>query len=189
MGWKPRGINACYSFECRSFCVDEQAVPLSKPEAELYRSIVQKLIYICKRARPDIDPALSSLSTRVTNPTKDCQKKLYRVLDFLKNTLEDDQVIGASNLGKVYMWVDASFAVHHNMQSHTGGTMSFRTGIIHTKSSKQKLNTRKSTEVELVAVSNFLPYHIWMGNFMKSQGYALKKKILFQDNQSAIKME
>ena len=67
--------------------------------------------------------------------------------------------------------------------------MSFGTGVIHTKSSNQKLNTRTSTEVELVSVSDYLPYHIWMENFMKSQGYTLKKKILFQDNQSAIKME
>ena len=87
------------------FSVDEQAVPLSKPGVELYHSIVQKLMHICKRARPEIEPALSFLSTRVANSSKDDQKKLYRVLDFLKDTIEDDRVIGASNLGKVYMWV------------------------------------------------------------------------------------
>ena len=67
--------------------------------------------------------------------------------------------------------------------------MSFGVGVIHTKSSKQKLNTKSSTEAELVAVSEYLPYHIWVVNFMKSQGYNMNKKILYQDNQSAIKME
>ena len=64
--------------------------------------------------------------------------------------------------------------------------MSFRVGIIHSKSSKQKLNTKSSTEAELVAVTEYLPYHIWMVNFMKSQGYNINEKVLFQDNQSAI---
>ena len=40
-----------------------------------------------------------------------------------------------------------------------------------------------------MTVSDYLPYHIWMENFMKYQGYTLKKKYLYQDNQSAIKME
>ena len=72
-----------------------------------------------------------------------------------------------------------------NMHSHTGGTMSFGFGIVHAKSSTQKLNTKSSTEAELVAVSEYLSYHIWMVNFMKSQGYEIKNKVLFQDNQSA----
>ena len=67
--------------------------------------------------------------------------------------------------------------------------MSFGIGILHGKSSKQKLNTKSSTEAELVAVSDYIPYHIWMINFLKHQGYKIKKKILYQDNQSTIKME
>ena len=86
-------------------------------------------------------------------------------------------------------WVDAAYAVHPDMRSHTGGTMSFGTGVIHTKSSKQKLNTKSSTEAELVGVSKYLPYHIWLVNFLQYQGYDIKNKILYQDNQSAIRME
>ena len=88
------------------------------------------------------------------------------------------------------MWVDAFYAVHPNMRSHTGGAMSFGRGIVHTsRSSKQKLNTKSSMEAELVAVSNYLPYHIWIIDFLKYQGYEIKQKILYQDNQSTIKME
>ena len=67
--------------------------------------------------------------------------------------------------------------------------MSFGVGVVHAKSSKQKLNTKSSTEAELVGASEYLPYHIWMVNFMDAQGYNIKDKILFQDNQSAIRME
>ena len=62
-------------------------------------------------------------------------------------------------------------------------------GTLHCKSSKQKLNTRSSTESELVGVSEYLPYNIWQINFYKEQGYDILKNIVFQDNQSAIKME
>ena len=87
------------------------------------------------------------------------------------------------------MWVDASYATHLNMRSHSGGAMSFGTGILHGKSTKQKLNTKSSTEAELVAVSDYIPYHIWMIIFLTQQGYEIKNKVLYQDNQSAIKME
>ena len=86
-------------------------------------------------------------------------------------------------------WIDASFAIHINKRSHTGGTISFGVGVVHSKSSKQKLNTKSSTEAELVGVSEYLPYHIWIVNFMKSQGYKMKKKTLYQENEIAIKME
>ena len=75
------------------------------------------------------------------------------------------------------------------MRSHTGGMMSFGIGALHTKSTKQKLNTKSSTEAELVGVSEYLPYHIWLLNFLKHQGYDVKEKLLFQDNESTIKME
>ena len=66
--------------------------------------------------------------------------------------------------------------MHPNMRSHTGGAMSFGRGIIHGKLSKQKLNTKSSTKAELVAVCDYLPYHIWMIIFLKYQGYEIKEK-------------
>ena len=92
-------------------------------------------------------------------------------------------------MNKMITWVDASFAIHANKRSHTGGTISFGVGVVHAKSSKQKLNTKSSTEAELVGVSKYLPYHIWILNFLKCQGYEIKNKILYQDNESTIKME
>jgi hypothetical protein len=51
--------------------------------------------------------------------------------------------------------VDASYAVHPDMKSHTGGLMSMGTGGLICKSSKQKLNTKSSTEAELVGASDY----------------------------------
>ena len=85
--------------------------------------------------------------------------------------------------------MDASYAMQKDMRIHTDGLMSFGTGMIHSKSSKQKLNTKSSTEAELVDVSEYLPYHIWLMNFSKVQGVAIDRKLLLQDNQSAIRMK
>ncbi len=60
--------------------------------------------------------------------------------------------------------------------------MSFGTGVIHAKSSKQKINTKSLTEAELVGVSGYLLYYIWVDNFLQHQGYKLKRKVLYQDN-------
>ena len=67
--------------------------------------------------------------------------------------------------------------------------MSWGWGILLSKYQKQKLNTRSSTEGKVVGVSDFLPNVIWARMFLKEQGYELKENILYQDNESAIKLE
>ena len=86
-------------------------------------------------------------------------------------------------------WVDASYAVHKDMKSHTGGVVSFGIGAVMSKSSKQKLNVKSSTEAELVGASDYLPYPIWAKKFLACQGYVLKENVFFQDNQSTIRFE
>ena len=67
--------------------------------------------------------------------------------------------------------------------------MSFSYGVIHHKFSIQKINTKISMEAELVGTSEYVPYNIWLKNFLCEQGYDIKDNILFQDNQIAIKKE
>ena len=63
------------------------------------------------------------------------------------------------------------------------------TGALYAKSSKQKLNGKSSTEAELIGVSEYLLYNIWMINFFKAQGYAIVNNILYRDNQSVIRIK
>ena len=62
-------------------------------------------------------------------------------------------------------------------------------GIIHCRSSKQKLNTKSTTESELVGTSEYVTFNIWMVMFYEEQGYEITQNGLFQDNESAINME
>jgi hypothetical protein len=75
------------------------------------------------------------------------------------------------------------------MRGHTGGGMSLGTGLPITTSTKQKLNTRSSTESELVAVDDYMQAICWTGYFLEAQGYGVHENILHQDNQSVILLE
>jgi hypothetical protein len=56
------------------------------------------------------------------------------------------------------------------MKSHTGGVMSFGIRGLLCKSSKQKLNSKSSTEAEVVGASHYLPNPMWMSMFLKEHG-------------------
>jgi hypothetical protein len=58
-----------------------------------------------------------------------------------------------------------------------------------TASTKQKLNTRSSTESELVGVDDMMPIIIWTCYFLLLQGYGIVENLLLQDNKSSILLE
>ena len=58
-----------------------------------------------------------------------------------------------------------------------------------TMSRKQKLNTRSSTEAELVGADDASQMIIWTKLFLEAQGYKVTENILYQDNKSAILLE
>ena len=66
--------------------------------------------------------------------------------------------------------------------------MSCGVGIIHGKASKQKLNAKITTESEVVAVSEYVPYKIHIiGIFWDKTMFYTKK--MYQDKKIAIKIE
>ena len=71
------------------------------------------------------------------------------------------RIIGANGMEIMETYVDASYAVHHDMKGHTGGLLTLGRGIVQGKASKQKLNTKSSTETELVGASDYIPWTVW----------------------------
>jgi hypothetical protein len=70
------------------------------------------------------------------------------------------------------------------MRSHTGGAMSLGRDIIYGTSKQHKLNTKSSTEAELVGVDDVMPQVLWTLYFLESQGYNIYDNILYQDKKS-----
>ena len=161
--------------------------PLDDATSDFFHATVAKLLFLCKRGRPDIQTAIAFLCTRVQHPTKHDYNKLSRVIKYLRHTKDLVLRLSAENLNIIKWWTDASYGVHHDMRSHTGGVMSMGTGAAYSTSRRQKLNTKSSTEAELVAVDDVLPQALWTKYFMEAQGYGVST-ILNQDNQSTIKL-
>jgi hypothetical protein len=56
-------------------------------------------------------------------------------------------------------------------------------------STKQKMNTRSSTECKLVGADDLMPAVLWTRYFLKCQGYEVNVNIMYQDNKSASLLE
>ena len=80
---------------------------------------------------------------------------------FVHCSLKEKRCFGVTKLNEIFVWVDASYAVHHDMKSHTGVVMSIVLGITHCILRKKILNTKISTEVELDGASDYQTYNIW----------------------------
>ena len=110
-------------------------------------------------------------------------------MKFLKATLDDVLTLSMEDTTVIKWHLDASFAVHDNMKSHSGAVMSLGKGAIQSVSCKQKINTRSSTEAELVSVDDILAKLMWTKLFLEAQGYEVTENIVFRDNQSSMKLE
>ena len=140
--------------------INNECPKLSGKQRELFHTVVAKLLYIMKRTRPDLETSIDHLCTRVTKSDEDDWKKLRRIIAWIKCTIEDKRIIGATSLCEIFTWIDAAYAVHDDMRSQTGGVISMGHGVLHCKSGKQKLNVKRSTEAELVASSYYIPYNL-----------------------------
>ena len=71
-------------------------------------------------------------------------EKLKRLISFLHQKINGVRIIGADDLLKMQTFIDSSHAVHEDMKGHTGGMITFGTGVVSVKSSKQKMNSQSS---------------------------------------------
>lgn len=169
--------------------INESSPKLSKAQAELFHHIVAKLLYVAKRCRLDVQLAIAFLTTRVKDPTAEDWNKLKQILQYLHRTIDKFLTLRANDISIMDTYIDAAYPVHLDMKSHTGGIVTLRRGAVMSKSQKQKLNTKSSTEAELVGFSDYTPNSLWASKFLDKQGYTIQQNIVHQDNQSAMKLE
>jgi hypothetical protein len=142
------------------------------------------------RTRPDIELAISILTTKSRSPTKGDNKRLNRVLCYLRGTRElGIRLHRVANI-KIHAYVDAAYAVHPKMESHTGYivTLDKFGPPLQYKSIKQKLNVNSSTEAELVGMHEMLDFVLWLRSIFSFLGYEQGTTTLYQDNTSTITM-
>ena len=126
---------------------------LDQKKAEIFHTVVAKGLFVSKRARPDIQPTIAVLCTRVKDSNEGDWKKLLRLIKYLNGTREMVLTLSADNASIIKWYVDVAFAVHPDFKSHTGIIMKMGKGAIQSVSRKQKMNTRSSTKAELLGAN------------------------------------
>ena len=183
-------------YECVSFAatpangnlfnITAASALLDEIRRKRFHTFVAKTLYLGKRIRPDILVAVSFLCTRVTKATVEDEGKLDRLIQYVNTTSAQPLVLGAADRLSVIAYVDASYGVHEDGKSHTGAMITLGGGAIYSRSSKQQIVTKSSTEAELVAITDTLGEIVWTRRFVIDQGYVVPPVILFQDNMSTI---
>ena len=113
------------------FKVRDDANVLDEERRKVFHSVFARLLWVGVKARPDILVALSFLGKRVTKADDDDDwGKLERLLSYLHDTKGMPLSLGVDKLQVIKWWADSSFAVHHDMRSHSGVLGSLGRGAI-----------------------------------------------------------
>jgi hypothetical protein len=118
----------------------------------------------------------------VKQPSSSDWKKLVHLMKFINGTVNDKMTLLADNLHVIHWYVDSALAVHPDFKGHTGAIATYGQGTVQSIYAKQKLNTRRSTESELVGTDQVCPMVLWMKLFHKAQGYKIDENLVWQDN-------
>ena len=143
------------------FQVDETCRKLDIPTADMFHRFVARFLYVAKRVRPDLQVSVAFLCKQVKTPNIGDWKKLGRLVRYVHATIHLPLILGSVGLGNMVWSIDASFAVHMDMKSQTGYCLTLGMGSPILGSQSQKINTRSSTESELVGVDDVISYVEW----------------------------
>jgi hypothetical protein len=155
-----------------------------------FHSTVAKLLYLTKRARPDVLTAVSYLATRVQKCDEEDVRKLERVMSYLRGSSERGVVFrpGKGEM-TVRVFVDAAYGVHSIGKSHTGACVVVGdVGAVHCKFEKQKIVTKSSTEAELVALSDSCNQGLHVRRLLQEQRCETGAVTVYRYNMSCLAM-
>ena len=67
----------------------------------------------------------------------------------------------AKSMDAIIWWIDASYGVHQDSKVHFVEIMMFGKGTAYSKSSKHRINSRRSTESIIIGVDDHMPGILW----------------------------
>jgi hypothetical protein len=133
-----------------TFVIKEGTQRLSEEKWRMFHTQVARLIYLSKRARPDIVTVTSFLCTRVQYAMEEDWKKLLKVLGYLLATKEQCMILCTGGSTQLKAYIDALFALHGDSKSHTRAVIFMGGALVFAASCKQKCVMKRPTESELV---------------------------------------
>jgi hypothetical protein len=137
-----------------TFQINSDAELLNSEKREYFHTVTAKLLYLAKRARPDILTVVSFLCTCVTIPTVEDMRKLSYLLGYLHATRDEVLTICRRQDFSIKMYVDTAYSLHNTGESHTGTIVLFGGVVVYAGSKKQKCIAKSPTDAEVVALSD-----------------------------------
>ena len=132
--------------------------------------------------------SVSFLTKTVLNLQLDNWSKLKRAIQYLRKISHVGMVLETAEIVGILAYIDASYGVHEDFRNYTWCVIGIGRGPVYAKSTGQKLNTKSSTEAELVALSDPISQVIWTRYFLEEQGFVMGPPVIYQDNMSTIKL-
>lgn len=171
-------------------------VKLQKAEKEMlddnvykYRELLGSLMYLSVCTRPDITYACSQLSQFNNNFGKEHWLAAKRILRYLAGTLNYSLSFHRSGNLNVTAYADADWANNLvDRKSYTGFVIMIGCNTINWESRKQKCVALSSTEAEYLAISEVCKDLCFFKNFLAEIVNVKGEIVLFNDNQSALKL-
>jgi hypothetical protein len=178
---------------------------LSVEQKHQFQQILESLIFIAK-TRPDIAYATNRLATRQQCATTKDMAAIFRVVMYLKQTIDLGITLRSSKIHSLQEYVqfvifaDGAYVTHRDSKSHSGFNIhltdpvddpafNLDSGPFIFGSNKQSNVATSSTECEVDPVVDGVKSGLWATNMLKEMGIPIKDPlIIYEDNQSLITM-
>ena len=87
-------------------------------------------------------------------------------------------IMMVEKLNIVKCWMDASYMMHTDCRSHIGETISLGWISVYSMSKRQHINSKISTEAELIGMDYVIPGFLWSIYFIEVQGFNVEEVIM-----------
>lgn len=152
------------------------------------RELIGCLMYLMLATRPDLSMSINLCSRYQGNPTEELWKSLKRILRYLQGTM-NLELFYPKNSEKLIGFVDADWAGDEEDRKSTTGYLFKVFGCTVTWSTKkQSTVATSSTEAEYVALAESVKEGIWLSKLLNDLGFTQSQFVMFEDNQSCIKL-
>lgn len=160
------------------FQANDNARSLDTDKADYFQRMTAQLLFISKRACPDIQVVIVFFCTRVKRPNMKDYRRLNWVIKYLRGIIHLPLLVGWDETGVVTWNVNAVFTVHKDMGIHIDSLLTMGSGLVISLSLKQNINIKSPTEVEVVGVDDVINFVVWTKMYFDWQTQMLSYRII-----------
>ena len=157
-----------------------------------YRQAVGALNHLCRCTRPDIAFCVNNVAKMVENPTNEDWNKVKRIFQYLKHSIDLKLTFTKENEKKITGYSDSDFAAitkgDDKRKSTSGYVFIKNNAAISWKSKRQPIIATSSMEAEYIALHTCSNEALWLRKLQKELENEEIPIVIYEDNQSAIKL-